>query len=447
MKKTRLTLMVLLASSFSIYAANNIVLNIIDTNNGNSSVALNIPLKDQENVSILSSGDVSATTTLTEFETELNNIGITAGNAPIISGFSCTNGTSCNNITTSTTTVTSTISEDAVYCKEFLENVEVNTTIASFVTSTSYTTQSGGAYKLSCGNNFGVTESQVQINLTAPPVVTINATPAIVNSGDSSTVSWSVANSPTTCTFTGDWPAGEQTNVSPAFYSSPIVLNNILSNKTLSLSCTNTAGTSSVQSINITLQGSSNSQWTTCNDNSPANLILNGNEDRVIIANGTATLGSYNGTYAEIQGSGSNNPWPGSLGQNIHLSLDKNKYIAAQFTTDGNGYDGKFELSPTNSFEGENPAGRTITISSCPGDFSNNLSQARCITTSSTLYWSTKTVPSGPAGFFCELDKNTTYYLNIVDSVNSENDNYETSNCEANNGFCGILANYNSVTF
>ncbi len=87
-----------------------------------------------------------------------------------------------------------------------------------------------------------------------------------------------------------------------------------------------------------------------------------------------------------------------------------------------------------------------MTISECPGDFNDHLNQPACTVNDSnftTIRWTTKTNPVGPPGFFCELEKNTTYFMNIVHSDNSENNNYETSGCQDSS--CGVLASQNPV--
>lgn len=450
MKRNILVIIAAITLSFAIYAqSEKIILKIINVNNGGSEAFLDIPLKSGETVDVISSGlnagNITAVTTLTELEAGLTSIGISGGNPPTISSFDCTNGASCGTVTTSSTTVTTTIGEDAVYCYEYLGATQVNAVTALFVTSTSYTTSSGGVYKIVCGNNFGETESQVTINLTAPPVVSISASPTSVNSGDSSTVTWSIANNPTTCTFTGDWPSGNQTNVSPTFYNSPITLTNITSAKNLSMSCTNAAGTSPQQTGNIGLNGGANSAWTQCTSGSTANRILGGAEDRTVKANGTPNAVSYDGLFEQWQASGTF-PWPGDPGDNIHLSLTKDKYIAAKFTTNSLDYDAQFLLAQTGNLQGTNPTKWTMSFSTCPGEFNNPVGP-KCTTSGGTLYWSTKAVP-GIANWFCKLEKNTTYYLNIVHSDgkdasgNPEGNNFATSDCLSPQGYCGILAQY-----
>ena len=446
MKKIILISLVII--SLAAYAANEkIVLTIVDDVNvpAEADKILDIPLLIGTDVRIESDGNITATTNLSQFETELVAIGISSGNPPTISSFTCTSGTDCQNVTTDSTTITSTVGEDAVYCIENFNGSEVNTNInTNFISSTSYTTGIGGSYNVTCGNSFGETQYTETINLTAPPTVTLSANPISVASGGSSEINWSVANNPDDCTFVGDWPSGGQTNVSPTFYPSQFTIASITSSKTLSVTCGNGAGTSNVAQANISISGTSPSVWTQCSDGSTANLVLNGNEDRTIIANGTANSLSYTGRFDDFQNLPSTvYPWPGNVGESISLSLTRGAYMSAKFDSGNVSLKGVFQYVAPGNLQGGNTNERTTTISACPGEFDSPVGgQTNCRKPAGNLRWSTD--PNANPAFYCMLDQNTEYYLNIVDSDNSEDNGYATSDCPFS--YCGILAQYTVST-
>ena len=187
--------------------------------------------------------------------------------------------------------------------------------------------------------------------------------------------------------------------------------------------------------------------WPSCAGESAA--ILNGNEDRSILAQGPGVQPTnYNGYYSDIYnntGSGTATPWPGPLGANISLNLEKNHYIAAQFNTPDESIDAKFLSQMPSNYQGVAPQAYTVSISECPGDFNVHLSQTACKTNAATFKWSTTPNPPGPPGFFCELEKNKTYYLNIVHSNNASNDNHETSDCLSQVNSCGHLSSQSLI--
>lgn len=400
-----------------------------------------LPLASSSSVTIDPvTGDINLTTTDTA-----ENIGTSLGLQPVgdipdISFNVTPNGTT-------SATINATIVNDAVYCQKtgLWAGYTTNNPPTNFVTVVSeVVTSNGSNYNLTCANSFGQSTTNATVsNITTviTPSVTINTDPTSVDSGGNSTLTWSVVNAPVSCTFTGDWP----TVTKDGPFSFPI--NSITSNKTYNVSCTNSAGTSAMATASITVNGAGSNSWPSCAG--AAASVLNGAEDRHILANGTTNHSTYTGVYEELQGNGIINPWPGTWGDLVRLSIDKNKYVAAQFTTDGTNYDAKLNFFGASNFEGPNPQRKTITISECPGDFNIHVNQTRCRINSNTLYWSTKST-SNPA-LFCKLQKNTTYYLNIIHSDNQdvngspENNNYATSDCIAGAGYCGALFSQTSV--
>lgn len=419
--------------------ASNVQAQDLNLNYQDGSISVPLSTTNSMNINPVT-GDVNVTTVYDSAEIgDLLGLQPT-GVSPGISFNVATNGTSSAQIT-------ATITNDAVYCNRSGQWTGLSTANppTSYVTSVSDTvTANGSNYTVTCANTFGINSQSATVsNIVAvvAPIVSVSANPTSVNSGGSSDITWSVANGPESCTFSTDWPVSQR--VTPA-NSNPVTfpITDITTNKTLTASCTNSAGSDSDTAL-ISVIGTGGASWPSCSGIAAA--ILSENEDRSILSNGTAAPGTYDGKFEHLQGMSNSFPWPGQFGDSIHLSLTRNQYIAAQFTTSNVGYDAKFVLAGAGNFEGPNPDGKTMSISNCPGDFNEHLNQSRCITTSNTLYWSTNTVPGGPQGFFCELEKNTTYYLNIVHSDNNENNNYATTDCGSS--YCGILGQMSEVTF
>lgn len=264
------------------------------------------------------------------------------------------------------------------------------------------------------------------------PVLILSANPTTVPSGGASALMWSISNSPTQCLKSGDW-SGNMSKAEITNGGHQFTVSNITTSKTYGLICSNSSGQSPLRTAVVTVESGN----PTCISQPP---ILNGAEDISILSNGTANADFYDGTY---NGMTSGSGWPGNYGESIGLSLSQNKYVSAMFNTNGNDYDARLLFQVPSNFQGPPSNAYAVVISECPGDFNTHLNQAKCITNSNSLYWSTKKIPNGPPGFFCELEKNTVYYLNIVHSDNSENNDYATSDCQ--NSYCGLLFTQSKV--
>ena len=95
-------------------------------------------------------------------------------------------------------------------------------------------------YTLTCTNAGGTGfASNVPVTVTNPPapIVSLNASPISVNSGGSSTISWSSTNNPSSCTASGDWAGSKSASGSQSTGTLSTV-------KTYSytLKCTNAGG-------------------------------------------------------------------------------------------------------------------------------------------------------------------------------------------------------------
>lgn len=398
----------------------------------------NFPLQNNSSMTIdSSSGDinVSISDTAAQIGTKL---GLQpTGNAPGISFVVTPNGTT-------SATIDATISNEAIYCNKtnlWTGLVTSNPPVDYVTTISQNVTTNGTNYTLTCANSFGISTDSATVSTIVAvlnPVVTITASPITVNSGGSSTVTWSVINNPATCDFTGDWPGGGGNNVVPAnFPASSFVISNITTAKTLSVVCDNSAlGNSGVKTVTINVSGGSSTAWASCPP--PQQSILNNEEDRSIRANGTSVGGDYNGTFIQFYGTTipSTTLMSQLMGSTFALSLTSNKYIAAQFNVGNETLQAKFQYTVPGGTQGPAPSDFTAAISECPGDFNIHNNQSTCIKNgiSGPLWWSSN--PNSDPTKYCLLDKNKTYYLNMVHAVSGSN-NYATSTCGFS--YCGIL--------
>lgn len=220
---------------------------------------------------------------------------------------------------------------------------------------------------------------------------------------------------------------------------------NKLDSNNTNIRCETKQGTNT-NNVQVSLAGTEPdpNKWSLCADGTPSNLQASGKEDRTIYANGTSNSGTYDGNFSSFQGAGLYKPWPGTVGETISLSLTKGMYISAKFNSGAAELKGEFQYAGTGNTQGPNARRGTTTISTCPGNFDrNHLGQANCFKDGSgNLLWSTD--PAANPAYYCMLEKNKTYYLNIIHSDNSEGDDYNTSDCDF--PYCGILAQYSNST-
>lgn len=108
-------------------------------------------------------------------------------------------------------------------------------------------------YTLSCTNRGGSEKASVVVTVTksAPPVVspaiTLSVSPASLSAGSAATVSWSVANSPTSCTASGAWSGSKGSSGSQSTGSKNA------GTYTYVLTCSNKGGTTS-KSASLTVK-------------------------------------------------------------------------------------------------------------------------------------------------------------------------------------------------
>jgi len=265
---------------------------------------------------------------------------------------------------------------------------------------------------------------------TAPTITSFTVNPTSITSGGSATLTWILANDAVSCTktitsgSTGSTWSGTMTGSQVTNGSHSQVISNITSNSTYRLQCTNSNGSSllKIASVNIATSASCTSQPP------PPSPIT---KDTTILSNFGGSGQSYNGTYVGMFPGTTATAWPGHSAQSLSITIDKDKYVAAQFNSGNADYTGNLVLVPVTGDEGPAAFGQTWAISECPGDFNTHLGQAKC-KSGATLRWSTE----GTGGSArCQLDKNKTYYLNIIHSFNTTSD--WSSTCS--HSYCGLL--------
>jgi len=448
-------LIVALATTIHLTSVNSQDLNLTYAD-GTSTSTVALPLDNSQSMSIdQNTGSINISTTYNADDI-VTNLGLECTGLPPVVTINNTSGGS----TTSATVSYTLPNNDAVYCQKF--NQWSGTFLGNpLVASGSQLVNSNGTYTMSCTNSFGTSNLVSTVVTTiqepvSPPTIQLSATPNLIDAGNSSTLAWSITNTPTSCTKSGDWPDNgsmpSQDITNGNNHSQ--VISNITSNSTYTISCSNSAGTTSQSSSTATV--TINGSWTAVGANpDPWNggsactgaraPILSSNEDRQILAQGSTTPPlTYNGTFNQFQGVPPNNapsnwvgtPFPGIDAENVYLNLKRGKYIAAIFNSGNQNRNAKFAFETPPSFSGPIPSALTITISKCPGDFSDEplVGQTRCkaVGTAASLYWSDI---SAQNGFYCKLEKNTDYFLNIVHANNPPL--YNNSGCATSS--CGIL--------
>ena len=283
-----------------------------------------------------------------------------------------------------------------------------------------------------------LTSSTGNLSCTGPvPTLTMLADPDMVDSGESSVISWTVENGATECEKSGDWsgPLLIGADVTNGTHSETVT--NITTSSNFRLVCRNGFGSSPLRTAAVSVNGGNPN----CVNQPP---ILNGAEDftiRLIPGAGGNSLGTptnpatYSGDYDEIA---SGTGWPGGVGGQSFATLSKNQYAAMRFTTSNLNEIGKLSMIPPGNGQGPASTATTISISECPGDFTTHLNQPRCLAIGGgtpNIRWSQN--PTTSPTFHCLLDKDKTYYFNIVHS-NDVSNLYESSGCLVGT-FCGVI--------
>ena len=109
-------------------------------------------------------------------------------------------------------------------------------------------------------------------------------------------------------------------------------------------------------------------------------------------------------TYEEVFGE-----WPGIPGNWSEYQVTTDKFGALWFATGVAQTTGKFATETTGQVGGMNQ--KTIALTECPGDFAPSDPDCRLTGTTGQIWWRSG---GAPAPGICELDPNTTYYVNVI---------------------------------
>jgi hypothetical protein len=321
-----------------------------------------------------------------------------------ISGDVTINSNANNQITVTVTSVGSSVSIDTFSLTPSTVLINGTTTVNWSVTNATSCVASGGLdtwggsvnasggsqqinvgstagtfpFTLSCGDGGTPEVAQVNLTITADPVVSINSfsvTPSGIETGESVQVSWNVSNA-TSCTATGG--TGTWGGSVNAGGGTQQVVINAAGNYSFGLNCSNASGSDTASdSVSV------NNPTVGCD--AP---LLSGNTQ----------------TWSSIFG----DAWPQTGSRTRDVLIPRAGYTALQFNT-GNlqafGHEITIEVT-------SNTGTRLGTISPCPGEFSavpENCKESWGA--SRRLDWSTLTNPDSNQ---CALSPNTTYYLNLT---------------------------------
>ncbi len=236
-----------------------------------------------------------------------------------------------------------------------------------------------------------------------PPTVTVTPTTATINLGSSQTISWTSTGA-TSCVKAGSW-SGTATTTGNETVTPPST-----GTYTYTITCTNNDGSASDSSV-VTVSDPNVPSF--CSTIPTFGLTEQHNPE----------------TYQDATGNG----WPGVIGDSDFWSLNSFQYNALSFVADSSSGTLVFEAGRPS--EGA-PAGYTVKISQCPGDFTTeqpfNPDTFHCIKSGPTanLKWSA-TSQTG----YCKLTPGVTYYLNVVHGT-VENNSTFTNNCSST--FCSV---------
>lgn len=267
-----------------------------------------------------------------------------------------------------------------------------------------------------------------------PPTLTLTANPTVVDEGGNATLTWTVGGNATSCAKSGNWSGtftGSQVTNGPHSQ----VVSNLTANRSYTLVCSNSFGSSPSRTTSVTVNGGNPN----CSTQPP---ILSGAADTTVrlIPGATGSQvgtpfnpATFNGLYDNIApGSG----WPGVFGTQSFLNLTANRYVTMEFTTDNTDKIAKLVFITPGHGQGPPSTATSVSISECPGDFDTHLNQAKCLSIGGAvpnLRWSQNPTTNGLT--HCKLDKNTTYFLNIVHSNNMPG--HAPTDCTSTN--CGII--------
>ncbi len=162
-------------------------------------------------------------------------------------------------------------------------------------------------FTINCSNSAGGTLDTASVQVIPdPPVVSLTVSPSSIYVGNSSTLSWSATNSPSSCTASGSW-----SGVKSASGTTGTGIKNSTGTYAYTLSCVNAGGTGyasnvpltvtnppapivnlSANPISVTVGSSSNLTWSTSNN--PTSCSASGSWSGTQSSSGTMSTGALN---------------------------------------------------------------------------------------------------------------------------------------------------------
>jgi hypothetical protein len=255
------------------------------------------------------------------------------------------------------------------------------------------------------------------------------STTSLSSAGGSVTLSWTVSGQ-TGCTASSSgvsgWNGGTVT--SPTALTLPANTGTSAVNYSFGVTCSNGNGSTSGGTVSVSVAGTSGGTGNPECSSRPAPVGIT-QQTTMTNYNLGGTLnqqnnefplgGSINITgYVPLLGTSFNQP-----NQVARLFLFPNNYAALSFSTTG------VATGATGHVSWEQVASGLFSaqISPCPGDF-DWVVDANCKASgiASALTWKIGTKPQSNPGFYCYLDPNKTYYLNVV---SSDNGTWTTNTC------------------
>ncbi len=243
------------------------------------------------------------------------------------------------------------------------------------------------------------------------PSVSLSVAPTTVTSGASVTVSWQVGNA-NACSATGGAGTVWSSRTSGSFLA-----NN--GNGSVQYTLLNTGGSAAVTTFNLSCSNDTGSTPRSASVTvNPATVVgceevnnpLQRLNQGIVHTGGSGDLTQFSSAFGFA--------WPGNPGLFRTIQITSNRYVALAFTSDS-------AANVQNRFEWDggtsgNIGPSAITIARCPGDFrfavQNPIGCYKEPAGSGTMRHTTRVVNGVPDAdaFSCDMDRSTTYYLNIV---------------------------------
>lgn len=244
---------------------------------------------------------------------------------------------------------------------------------------------------------------------TQAPSLVLFADPETVTQGGNTFIHWQTGGA-TSCDAWGGGNTGFA-NLNPPLPSGSFYAENIQSNTEFGMTCNNSNGAAS-DSITISVDGGN----TGGNDQYPGDGVF----PQGCSTNPTPGTTWQNSHYLWADTFGT---WPG-IGLSEQWWITTRKWTAMYFETENTAYSfGKirFNEAAASGPRGNRP--KMIKISSCPGDFADDVTGQACRfdgpTTNGHVYWESGDIAGGGDPNRCTLGRNKGYYLNVIFGVPS----------------------------